>query len=332
MRRQGIAFVAFTARGQELGGRLQAALGGRLTYAREDPAFSLSAWTGNAFSQSEALVFLGAVGIAVRAVAPFLKGKAEDPAVVAVDEAGRFAVPVVSGHLGGANDLARNLASLTGGTAVITTATDLRGAFAVDVWARRQNCAIPHPEDIKAATGKLLDEETLRIFSAFPLDGTPPEGVETTEGDADIWVDVCRRPSLAVVPRALALGIGCRRGTSRETLEARFAAFLEAHNLWEAAFFAAATLDRRAEEPGVLSFCAGHGWNLTSYSPEELGRLPGTFTASAFVERHVGVDNVCERCALLAAGEGGTLRIRKFSGDGVTFAAAQRTVRLDWRS
>ena len=96
--------------------------------------------TAAQFAQSDALVFVGAVGIAVRAIAPHCRSKATDPAVVVLDECGRFAIPLLSGHLGGANDLARRLAKACGAVPVITTATDANGVFAVDEWAKHQHC------------------------------------------------------------------------------------------------------------------------------------------------------------------------------------------------
>lgn len=97
---------------------------------------SLKEWTGDSFSSQDALIFVGAVGIAVRAIAPFVKSKAADPACIAVDEKGLYVIPLLSGHIGGANELAEELAQGLGALAVITTATDLNGIFAVDQWAR----------------------------------------------------------------------------------------------------------------------------------------------------------------------------------------------------
>ena len=108
------------------------------------------------FAQADALIFVGAVGIAVRAIAPHCKSKATDPAVVVLDECGRFAVPLLSGHLGGANALARALAEACGAIPVITTATDANGVFAVDEWAKAQGCAVLEPERIKLVSGALL--------------------------------------------------------------------------------------------------------------------------------------------------------------------------------
>lgn len=326
-----IVFLSFTDRGSALAEKLKTALGGTAECTRRMENFSLSRWTAEAFRSCDALVFVGAVGIAVRAVAPYLQSKGRDPAVVAVDERGRFAVPVVSGHLGGANDLAREISKICGATAVITTATDVSGLFAVDEWAKRQNCAVTDLRGIKAVSARILAGQTVRVRSAWPVEGICPEGVALTEGeDWDVWVDVRRHDGgLCLAPRALVLGVGCRRGISREALEAAFQALCEAENLWPEAVSGAATIALKAEEPGLLDFCAARGWPLEVHTPEELRRVEGRFTASAFVEKTTGVDNVCERGAVRAAG--GPLLTGKHAGNGIAMALAWRPVRLDWR-
>ena len=135
------AYLAFTDTGLALAKRLAAALPGSVARCGQDGT-SLAEWTGVQFVQSDALIFVGAAGIAVRAIAPHCKSKTTDPAVVVVDECGRFAVPILSGHLGGANDLARIIAAVCGAVPVITTATDAHGIFAVDEWAKHQNCTV----------------------------------------------------------------------------------------------------------------------------------------------------------------------------------------------
>ena len=135
------AYAAFTERGLRLAEKLATSLPGSVTRCGHGgPA--LAQWTAAEFVRSDALVFVGAVGIAVRAIAPHCQSKAQDPAVVVLDECGRFAVPILSGHLGGANDLARALAAVCGAVPVITTATDANGVFAVDEWAKHQNCTV----------------------------------------------------------------------------------------------------------------------------------------------------------------------------------------------
>ena len=323
------AFLAFTDRGAALAEKLCRALGGSLTAAHGDPEFSLHDWTAANFPRKDALIFVGATGIAVRAVAPFLQSKATDPAVITLDEAGRYVIPLVSGHLGGANALAKEVAALCGGTAVISTATDLHSVFAVDLWAKKQGLLLLQPERIKTVSAKLLAGETVHIGSAWPIAGEPPAGV-VIGGEADVLVDVRRRESgaLCLVPPVLTLGIGCKKGIGAEQIGAVFSAFLEERGIRPEAIAAAASLDRKAEEPGLLAFCARHGWPVRFFTAEELLTLEGDFSASAFVRETVGVDNVCERSAVASCG--GTLVEKKFARDGVTLALAGVEPALDW--
>lgn len=327
-----LAIVSFTERGGALAERLQSAFGGTAVNARRDAPFCLSAWTAEAFSSARALVFVGAAGIAVRAVAPHVRSKAADPAVVVMDEAGRFAVPILSGHLGGANALAKELAAFCGGTAVITTATDVNGRFAVDEWAKRQGFSVANPGRIKAVSGKILAGEPVRVGGEFPVEGTPPEGVAWTDGtDYDVYLGIRRpgRTALHIVPETAVLGAGCRRGTPEETIEAAFSRLLEEEALCGEAVCAVASIDLKKDEPGLLAFCARHGWPLKTYSAEALGAVPGTFTASDFVRRTAGVDNVCERSAALASG--GVVAVKKRAWNGVTLALGLGPCRPDWR-
>ena len=325
------AYLAFTDTGLALAKRLADALPGSVARCGQD-GVSLAAWTSTQFVQSDALIFVGAAGIAVRAIAPHCKSKTTDPAVVVVDECGRFAVPILSGHLGGANDLARAIAAVCGAVPVITTATDAHGIFAVDEWAKHQNCMVLEPERIKLVSGKLLAGQPVHYWADFPVTGTAPAGLSPAEAPekADLALTLCPTgQALHLVPRIGVLGIGCKRGTSTDTLEAAFAAFCARHGFAAQAVTAAASIDLKQNEPGLLAFCQAHSWPVRFYSAAQLHSTPGQFTPSPFVQSVTGVDNVCERAAVLDAG--GSLFYPKFACSGVTFALACRPFAPDWR-
>lgn len=322
--RKGIALTAFTERGRALASKLAEALGGDV---REKDR-SLADWTAERFASCEALVFVGAAGIAVRAVAPHIRSKTADPAVLCVDESGHFVIPILSGHLGGANALARRIAALTGGEAVITTATDLNARFAVDLWAKRQNMALLQPERIKTVSAKILRGEDV-VIDCPPVAGIAPEHVYLGKaGDVLVSYHAADTDALQLVPRALTLGVGCKKGTDADTLEAAFQRFCAERGIVPEAVKDAASIDLKRDEAGLLHFCKAHGWPLKLYSAAELRAVPGAYTASAFVLCVTGVDNVCERAAAKSAGGG--LIEKKYACAGVTFALAENDINLDW--
>ena len=237
--------------------------------------------------------------------------------------------PILSGHLGGANDLARALAAVCGAVPVITTATDANGVFAVDEWAKHQNCTVLEPEHIKLVSGALLAGKTVQFASDWPIAGAPPDGI-TAGDDPDFALTLCPAGDvLHLVPRIGVLGVGCKRGTSTETLAEAFAAFCAQNRLAPQCITAAASIDLKQNEAGLLTFCKSHSWPVQFFTAEQLRAAPGSFTPSAFVQSVTGVDNVCERSAVLAAG--GTLVFHKYAHTGVTFALAVRPYAPDWR-
>ena len=142
-----IGIIAFTAAGFELAERLseKLRLSGHTAFPFRCGKNSLRTWTNEHFMSDDALVFVGAAGIAVRAVAPLAQSKVSDPAVIVIDERGKFAIPILSGHIGGANRLAQDISKMINCIPVVTTATDCNNVFAVDTWATENDIAILKP-------------------------------------------------------------------------------------------------------------------------------------------------------------------------------------------
>ena len=331
-----IALTAFTRRGAALAEELARGLGEDCTvslgrrFAGTDGYDSVMTWAGERFQDSGALVFVGACGIAVRAIAPHVRDKFTDPAVVCVDEAGRFAVPLLSGHVGGANGLARRIAVLTGGAAAVSTATDVNGLLSIDTWAAARGLTITDRQLAKEVSAALLEGERVGFSSDFDL--ACPAGLHP--GPAPLGVRVTARTdagpfdrTLRLVPRCLRVGIGCRRGTGEAAIRD---AVTSALNGWDpSAVRTLSTIDIKQNEPGLLAYAAHTGVPLITYTADELGGVQGDFTPSEFVKSVTGVDNVCERSA--AAG-GGTLVVRKQAANGVTVAAALEAINIEGES
>ena len=278
---------------------------------------------GAAFSEMDALIFVGAAGIAVREIAPYVRDKRTDPAVLGLDERANFVIPLLSGHIGGANALARRLAAALGATAVVTTATDVNGKFSVDTWATEHGCAISDMGLAKAVSAEIL-EHSVPFCSDFPIREPLPDGLVLGEsGELGIYVgyrfSAPFARTLRLVPRVLRVGIGCRRGISREAVEEAIGKVFAENRLDPAAILGVFSIDLKEHEPGLLAACATHGWPAHFYSASQLQAVPGEFTGSDFVRAVTGVENVCERAAFLDAER---LLVKKTACDGVTVAVA----------
>lgn len=333
-----IALIAFTqkgcnlareiARGLSAYARYEAArfsVSGPARFAEEagvEAYDSLARWTAEHFPSDDALVYVGATGIAVRAIAPHVKDKLKDPAVVSIDEAGMFCVPLLSGHVGGANELARAIAAIVGGQAAISTATDVNGLFAVDEWAARNGLAIVERTVSKEIAAALLAGTPVGFRADFDLDWELPDGV--TEGEAPVGfvvsLDETAQPfprTLHLVPRIATLGVGCRKGLEPQVFERVVIDVLREARVSPRAVATIASIDVKSDEQAILQLAESRGWNTRFYTAEELAAVPGEFPHSDFVERTVGVGNVCERAACAA---GGKLIAGRHAQDGVTVA------------
>jgi cobalt-precorrin 5A hydrolase len=320
-----ISVLSFTNNGFDLGCRLCEKL------RQEDCEASvyrcgkdgLREWTGSHFECDDALVFIGAAGIAVRAVAPLIRSKTSDPAVIVIDEHGKFVIPILSGHIGGANRLSLSIAKILHALPVITTATDCNSVFAIDTWASENYIRITNPEQIKWVSARLLAGECVYVKSLFPVIGDVPDGFIMTNEEYDVILTVRnrgRKDALRLVPPILTLGVGCQRGITAEELETAFELVLKKGSCLMEAVSLVSSIDLKADEKGLIEFCRKHQLPLKTYSATELNAVKGKFTSSEFVRNTTGVDNVCERSAVL--GSGGELYVKKDAGNGITMALA----------
>ena len=295
------------------------------------PFASLRELTGRIFHTYDALVFVCACGIAVRMIAPYVISKQSDPAVVAVDEQGHFAVSLLSGHLGGANALTGAIARVIGAMPVITTATDAGGRFSPDLFAKANGLHICEPDAAKAVAAAVVDGKPIGLRSDYPTIHLPPE--IDLQGDCEAGISISSdtqvspfRTTLHLVPQNIIIGVGCKRNLSPDVLERFLLDTLREHHIALCRVAALHTIDVKKDEPALTAFCRQYRIPLRTFTAEELTNAKGSFTPSEFVMKTVGVDNVCERSAAL----GGRLIIRKQTGNGVTFAAAEREVRIDF--
>ena len=288
----------------------------------EDYQPPLADFVGPVFSWADAILFVGSTGMAVRAIAPWVQDKKTDPAVIVTDESGQYVISLLSGHIGGANGLTRLLARELGAMPVITTATDTNGKFSVDDWASRNGLHIGSMDAAKAVSAAILEGD-IPLLCDYPIATALPRGiVPGDEGEIGIyvgWRDIAPfGTTLRLIPRVLNLGIGCRRGTTEEQIAEAVRRVLGPIPL--EAVVKVASIDLKQDEAGLLAFCAHRKLPAVFYSPEELNRVPGSFPASSRVKEITGVDNVCQRAAML---DGKRCITPKTALDGVTVALAE---------
>jgi cobalt-precorrin 5A hydrolase len=293
-------------------------------------------WTGGAAG----FLLVMASGIAVRSIAPLLSDKTQDPAVVVFDPEGRFAVSLLSGHLGGANELAEAAAGVLGGVAVITTATDSAGRPAAEVWARDNNFELENPRAVVTVNGAWADNEPVKLW-VDPLLGTRSEvellsphlALVTSELDrikeGEAWIALTPRllelgDALVVRPKVLALGAGCRREADVELVCAGVLGAVADAGFSAKSVSILVSVDLKAEEAALIELSTRLGVEFKTYSGDELKDIEVP-NPSEHVAKTVGSGSVCEAAALMAAGlaeTGGKLIMEKKSESVWTAALA----------
>ena len=301
---------------------------------------SLRDWTGRRFAESDAIIFIGACGIAVRSIAPFVSSKKTDPAVVVIDEQGKFAISLLSGHIGGANELTEEISNLLHATPVITTATDINNKFAVDVFAKTNGCYISDMTMAKEISAALVNGNSVGFASDFPWVGEIPKELQLLDEEDEtkekpemgIYVtnSYLKHPfvhTLYLVPKIITLGVGCKKDTPAETVEKVVRKACDELLIPSVSMELVTSIDLKKEAQGILEYCKERNLPFETYSAEQLKEVEGSFAESKFVEETTGVDNVCERSAILGSskhGEKSNLILRKYAEDGVTAALARR--------
>ncbi len=285
---------------------------------------SLKRMVQQAMVDCKLIIFIGATGIAVRAIAPYLQGKAYDPAILVIDEQGKFVISLLSGHLGNANDITKMLADKLNAIPVITTATDIRGVFAVDTWAKNNKCTVIEPDKIKYISGALLKGENIGLKSEF-LGIRPINMVNFAKNGFTVAFNANEKPfenTLHLIPKILHIGIGCRKDTPLDNISQAVKIALDKYNIDIRAVCSIASIDLKQNEAGILAFSRENNILFKTFTADELNSLDGEFTKSEFVKKTVNVDNVCERSAVLSA-RNHDLICKKLSYNGVTIAIAK---------
>jgi cobalt-precorrin 5A hydrolase len=305
---------------------------------------SLSDGLTDVFHQYSGHIFIMSTGIVVRIIAPLIRSKLEDPAVVVVDDRGNHAISLLSGHLGGANALAAEVAELIRAKPVITTATDVNQILAIDVLAKEKHLIIENPEAIKIVNMALLKGERIGLHDPYGLMEDSIDAVAWSDeilaqpsGSSEKWsgedstsrvfiddVMVDLPPEVLVLrPPTLIAGMGCNRNTPMEEMKHLLETVLAQFHLSGVSLCGLASINLKADEPGLLALAEALGLPLHFYAKDELNQVKDIKNPSSMVEKHIGVKSVCEAAAMLAA-QSETLVAPKQTSRNVTVAIARK--------
>ena len=328
----------------------------------ESSAFSsssLAEFTSLAFAEADHIIYIGAAGIAVRAIAPHIKSKDTDPGVIVMDEKAVYVIPILSGHIGGANALALDLARELGAQAVITTATDVNGVIAIDSWATENCMKIDRIGNIKHISSAVLENRKVKVYTqcrgsfagqkAHELTGLHKsfealESLESSGSDVPLVVitdshslieDVRKRfpEALMLIPCVTFAGMGCRKDIDFFPAEELFDQALTELDLDVRAIRSLNSVDLKKDEKALLMLAEKYGMEFNTFSAEELMEAElytdAEMSHSELVSRVAGAGNVCERAAVMGAAMGATgsefgiyIIMKKTKRNGVTIAVS----------
>ena len=307
------------------------------------------------WGKHKSFIFIMASGIVVRTIAPLIKNKKTDPAVVVLDEKGEFAVSLLSGHVGGANNIAKQIADFLGGEAVITTASDVNNMPSIDLWAKENNLVIEDWNLLPQTATQFINNSSLKIYSEIDMN-LPSDFLKVSDPKlADVLItnkqkidsnvipvktgiqekrtkelDSCLRRNdknqairkLYLRPKNLILGIGCNSGTAADEIEDAVKGVLSKNNLSFLSVQSIATIDKKGAEPGLLSFAGKYNLKINTFTPDELNSVSNVEKSEAAFKA-TGANAVAEPAAMLASGAD-KLLVRKQKIGNATIAIAEK--------
>lgn len=298
---------------------------------------SLKEVDGHMFRSYSAFIYIMAMGIIVRHITPFLKDKRIDPAVICVQSLGEYVIPVLSGHLGGANALAIELAETLDAKPVITTASDLFGTTAMDLFAEKHQLVIGDFEDAKTITALLIEKKYVELIneSSLILDLSEIHDLNlvnhvTNQSEGLVIISnrnknalagdmQCELPQLRLIPQNLVIGIGCKKHTSFSDINNFLKKCLEECGLDQRAIGKIASIELKKDEGGIHQLSRKLNIPFITYHQEDIKKLEERFPISAFVKETIGVGSVSMPAGFLAS-KGGTCLMQRKAYKGITLS------------
>ena len=292
---------------------------------------NMADFAGSIFSRYDTLVFIMAAGIVVRSIARYINDKTTDPAVIVIDEKGKFAISLLSGHIGGANRITLEIAASIGATPVITTASDLNEKLSVDMIAARYGLAIENMEHAKTITAMIVNDQKVSVVSDFKM--KIPHYLDYDHKNADGLILITNKiienpekPYVRLIPRNIVLGIGCKKGTDSDKLIKFLDKELDVLSLDKRSILSISSIELKKNERAIHDAAGYIGCDIVFFGTDDISEIENEFEKSEFVKQTAGVGAVCEPAAYLAGGKKGKFVLRKTSYEGMTLAIFEKEV------
>ena len=316
-----IAYFWLTSQGKKIAEQIQENLNGDIK-----PKENFKYRVQQDFNNYDALVFVMATGIVIRIIANLLKSKNSDPAIIVLDQKGKFVISLLSGHLGGANALTSQIAEILGAIPVITTATDIEDMIAFDIFAKENHLVIENLENLKYISSAMLEHEKIKIYSDLELQELDniirinylPAQVIISDRILKI-----SEHGLMLRPKSLVIGIGCKKNICFENLEFCVLELLRNYKLSILSVEKIASIGLKQNEPAILKLCEKYNLEFEIIPDDKIKNCKKTFEKSEFVEKITGLPSVAEACSYLGSDCGEVLTGKvKFSG--ITLAICRK--------
>lgn len=325
-----IAIISVTAKGDFIADKLSKKFPAVVYCKSKIEGFTLADITRKAFENNQSIIFISSTGIAVRAIAPFLKGKDKDPGIIVVDVGNNFTISLLSGHIGGANELTLKVAKILNNTPIITTATDNIGVMAPDIIAVKNNLIIDNLKNAKYIASLLVNGEKVYFKDDKNIISIPKGYLEENQvRENSIWITnkiaskelIDYSKLLRLIRKDIFLGVGCRKDTCGKKLIEFILSKLKENNIDYRAVSKVGSIDIKKDEQGIIDLCKYFNCEFVTFSKDKIKTVENKFEKSHFVYKTLGVGAVCEPSVDLLGGE---IIVSKIKHDGMTLCIGEK--------
>lgn len=325
---------SFTDKGSDLGEKISKNNEYKIVHIRnKDLVGGVKTHLKESYREYDGIIFISATGIAIRLINPYIKDKSKDLPIVVIDDMGKFSISLLSGHLGGANDIAGKIGKFIGATTVITTASDNRGFQALDNFAKKNNYYIENKKYLTRIMAMMVNGKKIGLFSPgkMKMDYPNIESIEDIKDlkniEALIIIDgenidesSVKIPSIKLKRKDINIGIGSRKGIETNRIIEAIKDELKALDIDTSRIKAMGTVEVKKDEKGIIEAAKYFKSPLKIFSIEDIGKVEDRFKKSEFVKKTIGVYSVSEPAAYLLGGE---LLVKKAKHNGITISISK---------